>query len=76
MIVVSAKSQDCPGDNCPTLAEDTATNDVIVQLYALCPEKATEANAAMGDLPSGEIRGVIPAAVFESLVAKRTSSLG
>lgn len=76
MIVVSAKSQECPGDNCPTLAEDTATDDVVVQLYSLSQEKAAEADAAMGALPSGEIRGVMPAAVFESLVAKRTSGLG
>ncbi len=76
MIVVTAKSQDCPGDNCPTLAEDTLTDDVIVQLYALSPEKTAEADAAMGQLPSGEIRGLMPAAVFESLVAERASSLG
>lgn len=76
MIFVSATSRDCPGDNCPTLAEDVATQDVVVQLYAMSPEKAAEADDAMGRLPAGEIRGVMPAAVFEQLVAQRNSSLG
>lgn len=76
MIFVSATSRDCPGDNCPTLAEDSATQDVVVQLYTLSPEKAAEADEAMGALPAGELRGVMPAAVFEQLVAERTSRLG
>lgn len=76
MIFVSATSRDCPGDNCPTLAEDSATQDVVVQLYALSPEKEDEANEAMGALPAGELRGVMPAAVFEQLVADRNSRLG
>lgn len=76
MIVVTAKYEDCPGDNCPTLAEDTATKDVVVQLYALSPEKAAETEDAMGALPAGEIRGVMPAAVFNQLVARRIAAAG
>ena len=76
MIVVSAKYADCPGDNCPTLAEDTETQDVVVQLYALSPDQAAATDAAMGSIPSGEVRGVMPAAVFEQLVAQRRVSVG
>lgn len=75
MIVVTAKDEDCPGDNCPTLAEDTATRDVVVQLYALSPEQTAQTDAAMGALPAGEIRGVMPAAVFEQLVAQRAATV-
>lgn len=76
MIVVTAKDEDCPGDNCPTLAEDTGTQDVVVQLYALSPEASAAADAAMGALPAGEIRGAMPAALFERLVADRAATTG
>lgn len=75
MIIVSAKYGDCPGDNCPTFAEDTETGDVVVQMYALSARKAAEASTALGPVPSGEIRGVMPAAVLDQLVAQRAARL-
>ncbi|MCD2191600.1 hypothetical protein [Actinomycetospora soli] len=73
---MSAKYDDCPGDNCPTLAEDTETQDVVVQLYALDGAKAAETDVALGPVPPGEVRGVMPAKVFEQLVAQRAARVG